>query len=352
MRRETADGVTRGSHRGRGAARREVHAAWARPSSGTPASAMMLRCWVALALTGLLAGAGCGDEFRTAGQLNENPQILAIDSEPPDVPPGAEVELEALVHWPDGAPTLVWLVCIPEVGDTISTCLANAFSQGGGQPPRCDQNPGARFCLGGIGPTLRYRVPLDAFPDDGEPHTFFVNLLATDSLDGFEACGALLAGEAPPSDNCLLAIKRVVVFDGETHNENPAIEHLTLRGSPLGSGEVVLDPAASGTDLEDYRVMIGVQVDPASVDELRPAEGDAPTEVNLVASWFADCGKMREEKVFVPCAAGDPEAGTGPTCEVAEVRWRPRQSGTCLLHVVVRDGNGGTTWRTQEFRIE
>jgi hypothetical protein len=198
---------------------------------------------------------------------------------------------------------------------------------------------------------LRYRVPPDAFPDDGEQHTIFVNLLATESVDGFEACSALLAGEAPPEQSCLVGIKRIVVFAGPSRNENPAIEHLTLEGSPLGSGEVVLDPSATGDDLEDYRVKVGVQVDPASVDELRPAEGDAPEELNLVASWFSDCGKMAEEKLFVRCMPGDEEAGTGPLCELAEVKWRPSQQGTCHMHVVVRDGGGGLVWHTQVFQI-
>ncbi len=306
---------------------------------------MRARSLTALVLS-LALLAGCENNLRTAGQLNANPQVLAIEADPPDVAPGDSVSLRALLHWPDGTPSLVWMVCIPNVGDSIRTCLANAFAQNE-QPPLCSAAPEARFCIANLGSTMQYTVPLDAFPDDGERHTFFVNLLATDSMDGIETCGAVLAGGAP-TQTCLLAIKRVAVQTGTVHNENPAIAFVSIGGAAVGPGDLVLDPAAAGKAVEDYRVKIGVQVDAATVDELTPAEGE-PAPVDLVASWFSDCGEIDAEKVFVPCAPAD---GTDPaTCDLVESTWRPKVSGTCHLHVVVRDGNGGTGWLSKTVEV-
>lgn len=289
--------------------------------------------------------AGCGDPFRSVAELDENPQVLAVAAEPPEVAPGEEVRLEALVHWPAGTPTLVWLVCIPRLGQSFITCLQGEMEELQ-EPPLCSQAPDARFCVAGVGSSATYRVAQGFFPDDGEAHTFFVNLLVSGDLDGLAACAETLAGGTPTGD-CLLTLKRVVVTHGEHRNVNPVVSHLTLDGLALAPGVVALvEPGAEA--LEDLRLKVGVVVDPGTVDELFPP-GEAPRSHTLVASWFTDCGSLGVEKSFLPCVPEGVEGG--PSCEIPEVRWKPEISGLCRLHAVVRDGAGGTGWITQEVEL-
>lgn len=316
---------------------------------------MLARGVVASLFLALLMGAlGCGDSLRSAGELDESPQVLAVRAEPPDLAAGESVTLDALVHWPDGAPTLLWLVCVPEVGDSLTTCLQSAFAAGGGAPPLCGAAPaGTRLCLGGLGPRIDYVVPSGVFPDDGETHTIFVNLLASGDPDGLEACAGTLAGGANTSD-CLLALKRIAVSPGPTWNRNPRIAGVTLGGAPVGPSDPLVIPT-EGRDLDTFTLRVGVRVDATSVDELSPAEGD-PAPVNLVASWFTDCGAPSKDRSFVSCAPGapaePPDVPERPaTCELSEVDWIPGQSGTCHLHVVVRDGRGGADFLTRTVQM-
>lgn len=288
---------------------------------------------------------GCGDPFRSVAELDESPQVLALRAEPPALGPGEEVTLDALVHWPDASPILLWLVCIPGLGESITTCLANQFDQTA-EPPSCEADPRAKLCVAGVGSRVSYRVPEGIFPDDGEDHTFFVNMLATDSFDGLAACGETLSG-GEPNQGCLLSLKRVVVTYAEARNVNPVISQLSLDGSALTPG-VTTPVEGAGALPEDLSVKVGVSLLVDSVDELFP-DGESPRETTLVASWFTDCGTVGAEQSFLPCW---PEGDTGlPGCEVPEVRWKPGASGLCRVHAVVRDGRGGTGFLTQAFEI-
>jgi len=313
------------------------------------------RCGAAaLLVLSTLLPVGCGDSFRTAGELDDNPQVLAVRAEPPDVTAGEMVALDALVHWPGGDPTLAWLVCVPQVGDTLSTCLQSAFAASEGAPPLCDvAPPGTRFCLAGVGNQVSYTVPRGVFPDDGETHTIFVNLLASASPDGLVACADVLAG-GPSTGDCLLALKRVAVGPGPAWNQNPRIAGVTLGGAPLGASDPIV-LSTVGRDMGSFSLRMGVQVDATSVDELFPTDGD-PAPVKLVASWFADCGTLDPERSFVPCDPGVPAElpdvpAEPPSCDLSEVDWNPGQSGTCHLHVVVRDGRGGTDFVSRTVRL-
>lgn len=298
------------------------------------------------ALSGVVMGlAACSDPFRSVAELDETPQVLGVRAEPPDLPPGQDVTLDALVHWPGVVPTLVWLVCIPEIGQDFTTCLSDQFGAAA-EPPLCASDPAARFCIAGVGSSVSYRVPEGVFPDDGERHTFFVNMLATRSFDGIAACGEVLAGGSPTED-CLLSLKRVVVTQGDVQNRNPEVSHFTRDGVVLGRlGPVVVDSA--GADLEKLSVKIGVALEVASVDELVGPDGE-PTDTTLVVSWFTDCGSLDKTASFLDCQAQG--EGGGPSCQVPEVGWKPKASGSCRVHAVVRDGQGGIGWATQELEV-
>jgi hypothetical protein len=290
-------------------------------------------------------GAGCVPDFRSASELDETNQVLAVRVTPPEVNPGGTVTLDALVHWPEGAPMLYWLVCIPDVGDTFMSCLSGRLDSTM-DTPFCGVDPADRLCLAGVGDSVDYTVPESIFPDDGEDHTFFVNMLAAGA--DIETCAEVMMGGAPTSD-CLLSLKRVVVSyrDPAELNVNPELAHFVFDGSAL-------DPAAVATvdstaeNIDDLRLEISVTAEATSIDEVYPPGGD-PSPFDLVVSFFTTCGQISAEKVFLSCAPSEP---TGePRCEPAGVFWRPETTGPCTLYAVLRDGNGGLGWLTQQLEI-
>lgn len=303
---------------------------------------------IAVLLSALLVAAavGCAPDFRGASELDENNQILAVRATPPAVNPGGTVTLDALVHWPEGNPDLYWLVCIPDVGDTFLSCLSNQLEDPT-DIPLCALDPTARFCLAGLGPAVSYTVPEGAFPDDGEDHTFFVNMLAAGA--DIEQCGEVMMGGEPTPD-CLLSLKRVVVStrDPAELNINPELSGLYFGGAALDATAITTIDATEPEDA-DIRLELAVTAEATSIDELYPPEGD-PSPFDLVVSFFTTCGTVNVEKAFLACA---PQASTGaPECEPTTVTWSPKTRGPCTFHAVIRDGNGGLGWLTRQLEIQ
>lgn len=313
---------------------------------GLPGRDRAIRFVPILLALGMASSLGCAPEFRGASELDETNQVLAVRVTPPAVNPGGTVTLDALVHWPEGAPTLFWLVCIPDVGDTFLSCLSNRLDSAA-DLPFCGVDPADRLCLAGLGGAVQYTVPDGAFPDDGADHTIFVNMVAAGG--DIETCADVLMG-GEPTPACLLSLKRVVVSydDPAELNINPEPASFVVDGN-------VLDPAAvatvdsAGEDLDDFRFEISVTAEATSIDELYPTGGD-PSLFDLVVSLFTTCGEVSAEKVFLPCA---PDETTGePQCEAVILDWRPKTTGPCTFHAVLRDGNGGLGWLTQQFEIQ
>jgi len=293
----------------------------------------------------LVWGVGCAPEFRGVSELDENNQVLAVRATPPAVNPGGTVTLDALVHWPVGAPTLFWLVCIPDIGDTFLSCLSNRLDSAA-DIPFCGVDPAERLCLAGLGNAVQYTLPENAFPDDGKDHTFFVNMVA--SGGDIESCADVLTGGEPTAD-CLLSLKRVVVSydDPAELNVNPEPAHFVLDGSELDPSAVVTVDVSAET-VDDIELEIAVTAEATSIDELYPPGGD-PSPFELVVSFFTTCGQVSLEKAFLACA---PDEITGePFCDPATVTWNPKSLGLCTVHAVLRDGNGGVGWLSQQLEL-
>jgi hypothetical protein len=303
-------------------------------------------CTVLVLLAAALAPA-C-DTFPPASELGDEPQVLALRATPPELPPGATVTLDALVHWPGGAPTLSWLVCLPDVADNVLSCLPSHLPAGA-PPPACADDPAARVCVAGIGDVVAYTVPADAFPDDGAPHTIFVYLLASAAPAGFLQCADTLAG-GPPTLDCLLSIKRVVISTRDPANRNPVVTALVIDG-------VTVDPSAiaevdvATTDLENLALTLGVTLDATSVDELvAPSAPAAPADAatRLTVQWFTTCGSVADPIVYLDITVDD--AG-GLGYDTALTKWKPGQAGACTVHAVVRDAAGGAGYISQQVSI-
>ncbi len=298
-----------------------------------------------LALAVSVPSGGCTPDFRGASELDETNQVLAVRAFPPEINPGGTVTLDALVHWPGGAPTLFWLVCIPDVGDTFMSCLTSRVG-GGMELPFCGVDPADRLCLAGVGSSVDYTLPTGLFPDDGKDHTFFVNMVA--SGGDIETCTDVLMGGSPTAD-CLLSLKRVKVSHNAptTLNVNPELAGFVFDGEVLDATGVTTIDATEPEDM-DIRFEIAVTAEATSVDELYPPDGD-PSPFDLVVSWFSTCGRFSAEKVFLSCAPDGP--ANEPRCSPASVFWRPEGRGDCTVHAVVRDYSGGVSWFTQQLEV-
>jgi hypothetical protein len=284
----------------------------------------------------------CGDDFVPASQLGTAPQILAIRAEPPMVAAGERTTLDALVHWPGATPTLVYLVCVPDVGDSLTSCLAGRFDAAAGVP-LCAADPSARLCLAGVGPTAEYVLPPGFFPDDGQAHTFFVNVLATSSPEGLLACADTL-GTGRPTDDCLLGLKRVAVTGGTAPNRNPVVAAFLLEGDPVDATSPY-PVALHATPVESLSLEVGLVVDASSVDEV-----DAGTPFDLVVAWYSDCGTLDPDLALIPC---EPGTALAPAhCDPSSVTWKPGVTGRCSAHAVVRDTVGGIGFGTLVVDVE
>lgn len=285
------------------------------------------------------------ETFPPASELSHENQVLALRATPPEVHPGSRVNLDALVHWPAGAPTLSWLVCLPDVTDDLVTCLPNHLPESS-LPPLCADAPAARACVAGVGDAVGYTVPADAFPDDGVQHTIFVYMLASAGANGFGECVDTLAG-GPPTFQCLLSIKRVVVSHREPANRNPVPTALVVDGVSLDASALAeLD--LGGADLETHTLSLGITLDATSIDEVDQTAPSEDEPARLTVQWFSTCGELADPIVNLEVAA---DGGGGIVHDAELTRWKPKQTGACLVHAVVRDENGGAGFFTQRIRI-
>jgi hypothetical protein len=294
----------------------------------------------------LLTAGACLPDFAPASQLGAEPRVLTIQATPPEAPAGATVTLEALVHQPDGGtPGLHWLRCLLAAGDTPDTCVANRWS-GTDALVDCAAAPAAALCRIGQGSPVTVTVPSLLAGPGGEDTPFVVELVFTPGGEGLAACEAAVA-TITPTDACQLAVKRVGVDADGSANVNPAIAALTVDGEPVDATAVV-DLAAAGGD--DAEIDLGVELDPASVDDFDP-DADPEDPVWLAVAWYTTCGEL------TPDASGEgwlrceprPDRLAAAYCDPLTVGWKPGTAGACTVVVLVRDAAGGVAFREQRF---
>lgn len=290
----------------------------------------------------------CAPEFDRASILGDELQVIAVRSTPPEVRPGETVQLDALIHIPDSDPDplMLWFVCVPEVGDSLTSCVANNLMVNP-MPGLCAADPAARLCIASTDATAMYTVPGDAFPDDGEEHTVFVTLMAMTGAEHTAECQEALVRGAP-TEHCHLTLKRIVVFAGDGLNVNPVLARIYLNGQPADPTQP-LTVSIGGADPGEVEFNVQASADATSIDEMTPID-EPPGPARLWLTWYADCGEFETDSVWLDC---EPATSTeDATCFHEEVVWKPEITGPCTVHAVVRDLAGGTGFISQPFLIE
>jgi hypothetical protein len=338
---------------------------------------------IVIVLAGFLAGTGCdGEELRDVTRIDDL-RVLAVRAEPPEVPPGAGVVLDALVVDPLGGTwTHRWYACVmaDEQGGFFGGSSETATSGGDGAGISTDPFDGscaARVAAGerytwdlGSEPTAMLEVPADLFDGDEALRIAYglsedleipadaklaflgvagVNIIVELVVDGSRGKRIVstkrvnVSTESPVADNArntnpvdLTMHIGLVADEANAPKEAP----LPVAGHCLSQGPA---PLTEGT---------GFLLMPVNVPEPRPSYvvllagtigGEAfqvqTLEETYFYSIFATAGRIGEETAKVP---GEP----GSTLEFGR-----NDVGPATLWVVLRDGRGGVTWCREDLVI-
>ena len=302
---------------------------------------------------GLLALAGCSDDFAPYSQLDRL-RVLAIAAEPATPLPGETAALSALTFAPAGETVAYhWSWC-PAKAAAASEYVCPLAQAQAEQAFAAALDPSAN----GLLPALDLGTAATAT---------FTNPFSLSALAGLCAAG-LDSGSYAQSFDCEGGFPVTVVLDvatasaalragfvvrlpvGDTPelNHDPVPAGLELARVPLVEPPVTL--AVSPGQTVDLRVDI-----PAAAVEIRsipPSEGPPGQRLErLTASWFADSGEIDKARTsFIDGETTLDETASNRWTAPSAAAWPP--SGLLELAVVLRDDRGGVGWLVRHAILE
>jgi hypothetical protein len=262
---------------------------------------------ISLALLALWA---CSPDIPAAQELIEDLRILGIRSQPPEVRPGQQIELSALIANPkDAAVQLRWYACRNQ-GDANLGCA--------------DKSNG--IYLGEQG-EANYKVPANFFPKDAP---------LLDQVVGKYLPITLVARTA---DREVIAVKRVVVSRFPS-NDNPQIADLSI--STVGD-----KPSQSQTwkaiATHTYRMSPQITAESQQTYLVLDPKGQlSSAKENLVLSWYITGGSLINGRLSYLSQPDKQWVAPADAQKASQVS----------LFLVLRDGRGGIHWLTRKISIE
>src|SRR5690606_32146314 len=239
--------------------------------------------------------AGCADELSPYGRI-EGLRLLAVRASPPDVAPGEEAVLDALVT---AEATYRWSWCpVRFGGPALDQCpiseadlRAVVADAGGGEVPPYDlgDEPTARF---------HHTLPPELLEAacEGAGEIRLPGAASPGRCDGrweIEIRLVVAAGDASIAATRRLAL---IYDEGAVANRNPRIDggEISVRGAP----PFLLDPAAPTTVTREVEYRLLLDIDPSHAEEFERAGADGPEtqKENLVVTWFVEAGEMEQER--------------------------------------------------------
>lgn len=321
------------------------------------------KTWL-LALPLLAAASACAPELDDRTFLVQAPRVLAVQTEPAEGRPGAELLLRALLARPEEAaeaPALRWSFCKRR----------KPLAELGPIHPACVEDERARLAIGD-GLEVRATLPAEACrnfgPDLPEPgrDASAGRPVDPDASGGYYQPVMLMLDDAEQNSEWILAKVRLacglagatseqlVEYNRRYHpNTNPTIERLSIQGA--SGDEQMLFPAdpPSGANTVAPGETLSLRATWPACDEA-PCEGAEPYLVldpqtrelrprmeRIRVSWYTTAGHFERDTS---------DGGTGETPQVAENKWTaPETPGPLRLWLVIRDDRGGASW--QEYRL-
>lgn len=270
-------------------------------------------------------------EFTPASFI-EKVRVLGIRAEPPEIRPGEETVLDALVVDPSQSDSLtrVWLLCDPHPSGLVAGACSQQDTVRDIAKVLAGEVDGVRIAFGER-PT--YRAPEDAIsrlPDGSRGRTTGVN--ATALLIVFDGPIDQLEDGAEPAVMALKSI-RIVDRDDRPLNRNPTIEEIRLDGAALPPNEA--SSATSGT------LSLSALASDDSAESYVREQPDGTTEEQreeMVFSWFTTAGRYDTLTDRSARTIGDAtiELDLPPAAEASQ--------GVAEIVVVLRDARGGADW--------
>ncbi|MEP6864069.1 MAG: hypothetical protein ABJE66_25800 [Deltaproteobacteria bacterium] len=269
--------------------------------------------------------AGCDDALDQRLAIIDQPRILAITSEPPEVLPGATATLTALLASPGGPLTMVptWSLCDAPKPPTVDNAVADGCVEDQVTPL-------------GDAASITVTIPMDACrtfgpdvasagfrPRDPDPTGGYYQPIraAVPSIDlafGFTRITCNLANA--PGDVAQQYKTRYVP------NATPMLLPLTIDGAPAASASV-------GPD-QDVTLSVGWPAD--SVEYYLYYDQTSQTLITrreaMRVSWFATAGALASD------ASAVAESDSSTT---ASTTWHTPAVGPAYLWLVLRDSRGG-----------
>lgn len=297
---------------------------------------------LAPALLSCLALLACSDdvvEFTPASYI-ERMRILGVRADPPEIAPGEETELTALVADPYAAGgralTYVWLTCDPDATAPLGSACTRQGTAGSLDDIIENPPPGLNFIP--IRHKITYTAPVNA-----------LDALAHDTLErerGVTATIMLVVIEGDfreiqnPDAIRQIAIKRVRIADRVAdRNRNPSVGTLTIDGAPTIEGQRA--PAKFGAGVE---LIATASEGSAETFRRRLPDGSfLDDQEQSLFSWFTTSGSYDSESSFgtrtesgKPLKLFLPAAGPDAVLEV---------------FVVLRDARGGIDWARRRLEL-
>lgn len=284
------------------------------------------------------------------GSYLDTLRVLGVQAEPPEIAPGQQTFLNALVYDPKLYPEqmiYIWVYCEPSRDSALGTKCADVDTI---------RNPSS--FLGGLlgqgDPSIQVRL----FDHARSKYTASANLLAGMTADqkrrGVNVDVIMLAFESTdltevlfdvnsgdPKIPMVITLKTLHVAEGtEDTNRNPKIEALRVQGVETEAETTVRYPGLKRIELSAL----------PSGDSLQKFTRYLPDGTVLVqdeelsVSWFTTAGSFEEG--FATAAR---TSGANPIHLLLDPT-NVKESAT-EVYAVLRDGRGGTDWAVRTIKV-
>lgn len=321
-----------------------------------------------------LSHAACLESLPSPSRVDDL-RVLAIRAEPPEVPPGASVALDALVVDPQARPLrYAWYACVvPEQGRGFFGGGTETSTSGGNGTPLSDDPYGgscqrrfeaaAPFAMKlGEGPTATLPVPADLFDTDDALRLAYSlpdNVEITDDVKagflGIAGVNYTVTLVVEADGRTIETAKRVnisldSVLANNERNQNPSglAFHLALKSDEVTAPSSAPAPTDGSCLLAGAPPLVAgerYRLSPVNLPDPQPeyavllggSTTDAPFELQQIDetsffSWFSTSGSLQKS---VSKAPGEP---------LNEWSFDIDETGPVDFWVVVRDGRGGVWW--------
>lgn len=308
-------------------------------------------------------------DFDPASVVN-TVRIFATRADKPYAKPGEKVSLEMLAF--DGRPqkarpmTLYWIPipCVNPPKDLYYLCFAQFAAGGGGAGSATGASSAVSFTAGTDltdllpkGPTFSFTMPENAItshaPTPGAPAPYGLAIVFNIACAGrvkLEAPGENPqsvplgcyddAGQKLSADDYVIGFTRVYAY-ADVANQNPPITNVTFEGEPVGKDGIVVDHCTKEQfkDCDEKKLGVTVPDEASEVNPLSKSSNGDPQREQVWVAYYGTAGRFGSEIRLL----FDPSEGRVPDPD-NKLRI-PREPGTGLLWVIVRDNRGGATWQ-------